>query len=66
LRLGNVWAAMRWAVMVFKGGPVKVFFVVYGGNRSHDIYMSAYVANEPLHALTGQPFFAMAVNISVA
>jgi len=62
--LGNVWAAYALGRMVFKEDPLKVFFVVVmAGILPMNIYMSAYVANEPLHALLISLSLLMAVHI---
>ena len=50
--LGNVGAAYALGRLIFKGDPLKVLFVVVmAGILPMNIYMSAYVGNEPLHAL---------------
>lgn len=50
--VGNVWMAYALGRVVFKGDPLKVLFaVVMAGIIPMNIYLSAYVGNEPLHAL---------------
>ena len=50
--VGNVWASYTLGRTVFKDDPLKILFVVVtAGILPMNIYMSAYVGNEPLHAL---------------
>ena len=62
--VGNVWASYGFGRMVFKDDPLNVLFVVVmAGILPMNIYMSAYVGNEPLHALLVSLSLLMAVHI---
>ncbi len=50
--VGNIWVAYTFGRMIFSDNPIRIFFVVLiAGVLPMNIYMSAYVGNEPLHAL---------------
>jgi hypothetical protein len=62
--LGNVWVAYALGRMVFKDDPFRLLLViVVAGFIPMNIYMSAYVGNEPLHAFLVGCSLVMAVHI---
>jgi hypothetical protein len=62
--LGNVWVAYALGRVVFKDDPVRLLLVILvGGFIPMNIYMSAYVGNEPLHAFLAGCSLVMAVHI---
>ena len=49
--VGNIWVAYAFGRMIFRDNPVRIFFLVLmAGILPMNIYMSAYVGNEPLNA----------------
>lgn len=62
--LGNVWVAYALGRMVFKDDPLRLLLViVVAGFIPMNIYMSAYVGNEPLHAFLAGCSLVIAVHI---
>ena len=62
--LGNVWVAYALGRMVFKDDPLRLLgVIVVAGFIPMNIYMSAYVGNEPLHAFLVGCSLVMAAHI---
>jgi hypothetical protein len=62
--VGNVWVAYGLARAVFKDDLLKILLaVVFAGFIPMNIYMSAYVGNEPLHAFLAGSSLLMTVHI---
>jgi hypothetical protein len=62
--LGNVWVAYFIGRKIFRDDPVMTFWVVLSaGMIPMNIYMSAYIGNEPLLALLGSLSFLVVVEI---
>ncbi len=62
--LGNVWVAYALGRMVFKDDPLRLLLViVVAGFIPMNIYMSAYVGNEPLHAFLAGCSLVLTVHI---
>jgi hypothetical protein len=62
--LGNVWVAYALGRMVFKNDPFKLLWVIIvAGFMPMNIYLSAYVGNEPLHAFLAGCSLVLTVHI---
>jgi hypothetical protein len=62
--LGNVWVAYAIGRVVFKDDPFRLLLVIIvAGFIPMNIYLSAYVGNEPLHAFLAGCSLVMAVHI---
>jgi hypothetical protein len=62
--VGNIWAAYAFGRMIFRDNPVQILFVVLiAGILPMNIYISAYVGNEPLHALLVSLSLLMTIHI---
>jgi hypothetical protein len=62
--LGNVWVAYALGRMVFKDDPLRLLLViVVAGFIPMNIYLSAYVGNEPLHSFLAGCSLVIAVHI---
>jgi hypothetical protein len=62
--LGNVWVAFFIGRKIFRDDPVMTFWVVFSaGMIPMNIYMSAYIGNEPLLALLVSLSFLVIVQI---
>jgi hypothetical protein len=62
--LGNVWLAYALGLVVFKKDPLRLIIViVVAGFIPMNIYMSAYMGNEPLHSFLAGCSLVIAVHI---